>query len=771
MANSSQSTPPAQPRLLTTLAQYRRQTSYGLLAAGALLAVIPVWLAYRQGMAYLAVIFATALLALVPLACGLWGLASKPGRLSEIDLMRLLFLTVGGCAGLALTFVALTLAYQDAWWRVITGGMKAWQGEESWRLWVFLLLQVGGLLVMFISLQLGRHEERSNVMLRRLVYGYNALLTGILLLEALVIINVLASVHKTKPIDFTVQNLYTLSPSSESLLRSLDRPAKVYVILPQGSDLFRRVQALLDNCRDVNSRIQVENLSPDLSRKRIGELQEQYKFSGREGLLVVYGREPNAESMFLTPQALIQGSGSRISRNQEQRLFKGESELMTALNFLQKGKQKPVLYFTQGNDELKLDESAVTGELDVGAGVLKRRLEGDNYVVKGLQLTTLGGGKKGPDLVVSSQVPAATTLTADVDAAATKLTVAGTIPMIGSAPYFIKVEDEVMLLSAGADGTSWTVARGQDQTKAVAHASGVRVQLRDFPAADIVVIAGPRTPFTPQALSALRDYMDKRSGKLFVLLDVPQPGDSQGPLGIEGLLGNYGVSLEPNRILHSPEQWNDQPTWVWAIMNPSPAAKTNPVVAAFQRNRFLLVQARSVETKQGGNPAFNAVPIMVVPPSGQIWKDTNFKTNPLQLFEQLLRQGKLDGMISSDPIPVAVAVTEGTPPIPGHEGLGLDTPSKPRLVVFGDSSLISNSGLELLSPGGGGAYYPLFRSNLDWLDNRSAPRYGDEPKQEDKYTITPELMTNRSRTVLLPAAVMLLGIVGMGSAVWVVRRR
>ena len=95
---------------------------------------------------------------------------------------HVLMLLMGGCAGLILWVLSLVLAY--AWRNTIFGGLDAWQGANWWQLWVCLLAMVGGLAIMFVSLLPLRAVERSNAVLRRLLYGYNAMLTGLLLLGA-----------------------------------------------------------------------------------------------------------------------------------------------------------------------------------------------------------------------------------------------------------------------------------------------------------------------------------------------------------------------------------------------------------------------------------------------------------------------------------------------------------------------------------------------------------------------------------------------------------
>src|SRR4029077_19615483 len=100
-------------------------------------------------------------------------------------------------------------------------------------------------------LQIGRSEERSNAILRRLLYGYNALLGAFLLLAILAVVNVLGYVKLSAPIDFTASSLYTLSSRSKNVLQGLDQPTKIYVILVSGTTQQLDIETLLANSRQV----------------------------------------------------------------------------------------------------------------------------------------------------------------------------------------------------------------------------------------------------------------------------------------------------------------------------------------------------------------------------------------------------------------------------------------------------------------------------------------------------------------------------------------
>jgi hypothetical protein len=373
-------------RGLEALVRNRKPSAYVLLAVAALLAVATLWLgtrwrgAERHGeFAWLTV--AAGLLSLVGLGAGLFQLLRSQDGFPEPDTTRLLVLAVGGLTGLVVSVTGLVLAWQ--WWDVYLAWLKGEEGAGGWKMWVSLGALFGGLAVMFAGLQLARTEERSNATLRRLLYGYNAFLAALLLLAVLAVGNVLAYVKFATPVDFTASSMYTLSSRSRNLLEGLDKPTRIYVLLTTGDLLQQEMQTLLTNCREVNDKIQVEYVSPDLDDQRVADLEEKYSFSGRLGVLVVSGTKGKDESHQFIPRndlfTFDQARGKEL-------VFKGEDALMTALAALSEGKSKPVLYFTQGHGELDLNDTD-PGRIDQGCGILRRRLEKRNYDVKPLQFS------------------------------------------------------------------------------------------------------------------------------------------------------------------------------------------------------------------------------------------------------------------------------------------------------------------------------------------------------------------------------------------------
>ena len=78
---------------------------------------------------------------------------------------------------------------------------------------------------------------------------------------------------------------------------------------------------------------------------------------------------------------------------------------MTALNALEEGKSRPVVYFTQGNGEQDLTD-ANSPEEGKGLGALRERLQKANYDVKGLKFGPVANVKtKDPLIIISDRVP------------------------------------------------------------------------------------------------------------------------------------------------------------------------------------------------------------------------------------------------------------------------------------------------------------------------------------------------------------------------------
>ena len=91
------------------------------------------------------------------------------------------------------------------------------------------------------------------------------------------------------------------------------------------------------------------------------------------------------------------------------------------------------------------------------------------------------------------------------------------------------------------------------------------------------------------------------------------------------------------------------------------------------------------------------------------------------------------------------------------------------MVVFGDAEWISDLSLTKGTETPPDVYYSLFASAIDWLSER--PGLGIRPREPGIYVMKTDVAKESSRLVLLPGWILVLGTLGVGLGVWVVRRR
>ena len=268
-------TPPGQTTTdwVDQLARYKNEFVIGLHAMAGLFAVLTlvIYFQYRTA-GFLLCIWAAAL-GLVYEAAALWFITSRPpSNMKDADRVRLALLTVLGATGLGLVLLGMYLPFIEKNWTVLTGGLPEWRKNP------FVLISIGaalfgGLVLIFLGVQLARAYERSQAGMRRLLYGYNDVLAFLLLLSILVLVNVLTYVW-IPPFDFfgrtfdwTSKNIYTLTPSSINFLENLDQPVKVYVMLTRiDNTTLSDVENLLENCRSYNPNLTWKDLSPNINR-------------------------------------------------------------------------------------------------------------------------------------------------------------------------------------------------------------------------------------------------------------------------------------------------------------------------------------------------------------------------------------------------------------------------------------------------------------------------------------------------------------------------
>lgn len=381
---------PASNGVVGLLTRHRQVTAYGLFTVAVALAGLAVWLFYlagdvsRQEVCTATGIWLT-LLAIATVGAGFFQFLHAQDTEQDGWTTRVMVLTVGGLVGLLTVCLAGFLV--DTWWPALSGGLKTWR-QDWWQLGLCGVTGLGGLAVMFASLQLARAGERSAPWMRRLLYGYNTVLTGLLLLAILGVANVLTYVP-LKPFkafntitDWTAANLYGLSDASKNILARLDKPVKIYAIVVDKDDVgMSAIKPLLANCQAASSDVQVEYISPDLDDTRLSELAKKYSIRPDAGLLIVYGTPPKEDHEFIKLNDMFTHTGQKVG-------FSGESMLMNKLSVLSQHHARAVIYITQGNGEPDLNNTDERAR-DEGLGILKTRLEHRNYDVRPLHLDAL----------------------------------------------------------------------------------------------------------------------------------------------------------------------------------------------------------------------------------------------------------------------------------------------------------------------------------------------------------------------------------------------
>jgi ABC-type uncharacterized transport system len=396
------------PGLLSILAKYHQEIGYGLFGLAALFAILPVYLLIQHGWpGAMGPLFTWGVLtATASLIAAVASVTRSPdAKLSEVDKVRLLLLALGGTLGLLTALLGLTLPFFLPYSAVFAGGVAEWRKNPGVVFGVAAAV-VGGLALTFASLQVARGQERESALMRRLLYGFNAVFSSLLLAAILLLVNLLPYnvqmgpndfLHKffTSTFDWTQARIYSLSDRSKNTLSDLKEPVKVYVLMDASDPLTEQVETLLENCRAVNPRFSWQAVS-SLAVDQVQKLFEDYKgiISDSRGLVVVYGEKPHENAQFLSRKSLFkaeqQGDEDRVS-------FQGEGVLFKTVRGLQD--KKSVVYFTQGDEELDFagGQEDSTDAMNILVEFLRRR---EIYELKELNLNENAAVPDDADVVV-----------------------------------------------------------------------------------------------------------------------------------------------------------------------------------------------------------------------------------------------------------------------------------------------------------------------------------------------------------------------------------
>jgi hypothetical protein len=312
----------------------------------------------------------------------------QTNELSAADRLRVLVLLVMAEIGFFAAMIGLMLPFTDRLSPYFAAGPEKW-GEHRGALALCGGLFFGGLVLMFAGLQLARNFERTRADLRRLLYGYNSILSVLLVISGLGLINVLPYANAAgfrwmgQTVDWTSSRIYTLKPTTVTMLKELNQPVKVYVMMP--NEMARKeVMTLLDNFRSYTPHISYETVSRDRDSSRLRELAQKYQLREAIGLLVVYGQGDSEVNEFIKFNDLFSTGG--LGREDSSFTFKGEGAMMKTLQWLEDGKSKTRIYFTQGHGEMPITAGG-PGAGEESISTLSRQLNLGNYEAKELRFT------------------------------------------------------------------------------------------------------------------------------------------------------------------------------------------------------------------------------------------------------------------------------------------------------------------------------------------------------------------------------------------------
>ncbi len=375
----------------------QRKLTFVLIAAGLALLAIPVSNVALYRWQSLAVFFWGSALSLFVVGVGLWNMLYPVRVQSEVaDRMReTVLLVLAGVGfltallGMVLPFSSQPLSFTN-YRDLFEGGLRKWrERENAWAVSRLVASLLGGLILMFIGLIQARAYERTSPNLRRLLYGYNAILTTLLLILIVGLLNLLPYTgvqpfsYANEAMDWTRAGVHTLHPATKNVLAELKQPVTVYVLGSTGSRLAYEMTALLDKCRAVNPQLNWEQLSRDRNPLAVAELMQEYQLPDSEGVLIVYGPKGKTVHEFLKPTDLEERKFSEVPGRDF--TFKGENALVNSLTFLASNKSKAVVYFTQGNGELDFT-SRQASSIDVGIGAVIDDLNRVNYQARELKV-------------------------------------------------------------------------------------------------------------------------------------------------------------------------------------------------------------------------------------------------------------------------------------------------------------------------------------------------------------------------------------------------
>jgi ABC-type uncharacterized transport system involved in gliding motility auxiliary subunit len=216
-------------------------------------------------------------------------------------------------------------------------GLVAGFITQTWSPLYISLLVVGIVLLIiwlgfiFVSAQ-GFWQRRSTQI------GTNAIVATLALIAILCMVNFLA-VRYSNRIDFTENQLLTLSSQSQEIVKNLRQPLKVWIFDKDPNKIDRK---LLENYRRYSNNFAFEFVDPDLKPG----LVEQFNVQSLGDVVIAYGEKKQLVQTLLGFQ---------------QREPLSETKLTNAIEKIQRDRTQTI-YFLQGHGEYSLTASTTSEE-------------------------------------------------------------------------------------------------------------------------------------------------------------------------------------------------------------------------------------------------------------------------------------------------------------------------------------------------------------------------------------------------------------------------
>jgi len=286
--------------------------------------------------------------------------------------------------------------------------------------------------------------------------------------------------------------------------------------------------------------------------------------------------------------------------------------------------------------------------------------------------------------------------------------------------------------------------------------------------ASVVLIANPRDQFPKNQADAIQKYMstprpDGSHGKL-ILLTSPYPradGTGLEDTGLTGLAAYLGVDLGQAYLYN--QLIRNQPSLGYSDVVSTTTrdllVKRNPIALA-QRNPVILTNCREVtRIEQYSGPFVVEQLLLSTPPNRLTWLETSPSANPGKTVEQIFVDKKLqqDTQATNDGVRgVGVLVSESSPNGPIGRAIVIGSGE-----AFADPDAQNRSRFAEMNS-------EFMTSCVNWTRDR--PAVANIPaKNYGEYQ--PPKVSDNKRLIGIPFVVTFLGVIALGTGVWVSRRK